>query len=99
MPTAERIDRSPGADHTDGFETVAHRMPMLSLEKLTPNRRDADGQPVPYEVQLDAWYARRLKDLELAPSTSPSFCAIKRPMASVPAPGANGTTILTGFSG
>ncbi|MBK8590784.1 MAG: NAD-dependent DNA ligase LigA [Sandaracinaceae bacterium] len=42
-------------------------MPMLSLEKLTPNRRDADGQPVPYEVQLDAWYQRRLKDLELGP--------------------------------
>ena len=67
VPTEERIDRSPGVDHTDGFETVAHRMPMLSLEKLTPNRRDADGQPVPYEVQLDAWYQRRLKDLELGP--------------------------------
>jgi DNA ligase (NAD+) len=67
VPTEERIDRSPGVDHTDGFETVAHRMPMLSLEKLTPNRRDVDGQPVPYEVQLDAWYQRRLKDLELGP--------------------------------
>ena len=70
VPADERIDRAPGADHTEGFETVAHRMPMLSLEKLTPNRRDAEGQPVPYEVQLDAWYARRLKDLELGAGAS-----------------------------
>ena len=69
VPTEERIDRSPGVDHTDGFETVAHRVPMLSLEKLTPNRRDADGQPVPYEEQLSAWFERRLKDLELPPGS------------------------------
>jgi DNA ligase (NAD+) len=70
VPADERIDRSPGVEHTDGFETVAHRVPMLSLEKLTPNRRDAEGQSVPYEVQLDAWFQRRLKDLELPPGSA-----------------------------
>lgn len=65
IPAEERFDREPGSEHTDGFETVPHRAPMLSLEKLTPNRRDKDGEPVPYEEQLDAWYKRRFKDLEL----------------------------------
>jgi DNA ligase (NAD+) len=61
----ERVDTSPGAEHTEGFETVEHRMPMLSLEKLTPNRRDTAGNPVPIAAQMDAWFARRRKDLEL----------------------------------
>jgi DNA ligase (NAD+) len=62
----ERVDTSPGAEHTEGFETVEHRVPMLSLEKLTPNRRDSAGHPVPIGAQMDAWFARRRKDLELA---------------------------------
>ena len=61
----ERIDTAPGAEHTDGFETVDHRVPMLSLEKLTPNRKDSKGEPVPLEEQLTQWYARRYKELEL----------------------------------
>jgi DNA ligase (NAD+) len=60
-----RIDERPGADHTDGFETVAHRMAMLSLEKLSPNRKDSKGDPMPLEEQLANWYDRRKKELDL----------------------------------
>src|SRR5262245_20195271 len=31
VPAGERLDAQPGADHTEGFVTVEHRMPMLSL--------------------------------------------------------------------
>lgn len=65
VPYAERPTATPGADHAEGFETVAHRVPMLSLEKLTPSRRDAEGAYVSVEAQLVQWYARRKKDLEL----------------------------------
>jgi DNA ligase (NAD+) len=61
---AERLDVQPGEDHTAGFETVEHRVPMLSLEKLTPNRRDSSGAPVPISDQLAAWFRRRKKELE-----------------------------------
>jgi DNA ligase (NAD+) len=63
----ERLDRAPGADHTEGFVQVEHRVPMLSLEKLTPNRKDSRGQPMPLGEQLAQWWARRREDLELAP--------------------------------
>ncbi len=59
-----RIDAQPGEDHTAGFETVEHRVPMLSLEKLSPNRRDSNGEPMPIADQLSAWFHRRLKELE-----------------------------------
>lgn len=65
LPEEERLDRSPGADHTDGFVQVAHRVPMLSLEKLSKNRRDSRGEPMPIEEQLETWYERRKKDLGL----------------------------------
>src|SRR5689334_11629169 len=39
VPEGERLDATPGADHTEGFQTVEHRSPMLSLEKLSPARR------------------------------------------------------------
>ena len=61
----ERIDRKPGEDHAEGFVQVAHRVPMLSLEKLSPNRRDSKGEPVPIAEQLAAWHTRRLAELEL----------------------------------
>ena len=62
---SERIDTQPGQDHTAGFETVEHRVPMLSLEKLSPNRRDSSGTPMPFSEQLEAWYRRRQKELEV----------------------------------
>jgi DNA ligase (NAD+) len=61
----ERVDAEPGEDHTAGFETVEHRVPMLSLEKLSPNRRDSNGEPMPIADQLSAWFRRRLKELEV----------------------------------
>jgi DNA ligase (NAD+) len=66
VPSSERLDARPGMDHTEGFQTVEHRFPMLSLEKLSPSRRDNKGAAVPLPEQLDAWYDRRRKDLELA---------------------------------
>jgi DNA ligase (NAD+) len=66
LAAEDRIDAQPGADHTEGFETAAHVAPMLSLEKLTPNRKDSKGQPVPIEEQLSQWYERRREELELA---------------------------------
>lgn len=67
LSRGERLDAAPGADHTDGFETVEHREPMLSLEKLTPNRKDSQGNPVPIDEQLAQWFVRRQKELELPP--------------------------------
>jgi len=62
---ADRVGATPGEDHTTGFETVEHRVPMLSLEKLSPNRRDSNGEPMPIADQLSAWFKRRLKELEV----------------------------------
>jgi DNA ligase (NAD+) len=70
VPSTERLDARPGADHTEGFQTVEHRSPMLSLEKLSPARRDSKGEPVPLSEQLGAWYDRRRKDLELGPDAA-----------------------------
>jgi DNA ligase (NAD+) len=63
-----RVDSKPGADHTEGFTQVVHSVPMLSLEKLTPNRKDAQGAPMPLAEQLAQWVERRREDLELSPS-------------------------------
>ena len=62
---AERLDAQPGQDHTAGFETVEHRVPMLSLEKLSANRRDSSGEPMSIADQLSAWFRRRKKELEV----------------------------------
>lgn len=62
---SERLDTQPGEDHTAGFETVEHRVPMLSLEKLSPNRRDSSGETMPLSDQLSAWFRRRKKELEV----------------------------------
>lgn len=66
LAASERLDVAPGADHTEGFAQVEHRVPMLSLEKLTPNRRDSKGQAMPLGEQLATWWERRREDLELA---------------------------------
>src|SRR5262249_22825696 len=65
LPASERIDTRPGDEHSVGFETVEHRVPMLSLDKLSPNRRDSSGQPMPLIDQVRAGYERRLSDLEV----------------------------------
>ena len=65
IDASERIDMQPGQDHTAGFETVEHRVPMLSLEKLSPNRRDSAGEPMSLADQLSAWFRRRRKELEV----------------------------------
>jgi DNA ligase (NAD+) len=65
LDASERLDVQPGQDHTAGFETVEHRVPMLSLEKLSPNRRDSSGEPMPLSDQLSAWFRRRRKELEV----------------------------------
>lgn len=61
----QRLDQKPGSDHTAGFQQVQHRVPMLSLEKLSNARRDSQGNPMPLLEQLEAWWKRRRKDLEL----------------------------------
>lgn len=66
VAVAERLDAQPGADHTEGFVTVEHRVPMLSLEKLSPARRDSKGEAMAVGDQLRAWSERRRKELELA---------------------------------
>jgi DNA ligase (NAD+) len=66
LPPGERLDAKPGSDHTEGFQEVAHVVPMLSLEKLTPNRRDSKGEAVPIGEQLALWFERRRKELDLA---------------------------------
>ncbi len=66
LAESERIDAKPGADHTEGFQTVQHRVPMLSLEKLSSARRDSKGEAMAIAEQLAAWHDRRRKDLELA---------------------------------
>ena len=63
-----RPDQKPGDDHTEGFAQVEHVVPMLSLEKLSPNRRDSKGAAVPMLEQLSQWVERRRKELELAPA-------------------------------
>lgn len=68
LAPSERLDTKPGAEqHTEGFQEVEHRVPMLSLEKLTPNRKDSKGEAMPIAEQLGQWIDRRRKDLELAP--------------------------------
>ncbi len=66
LPEDERIDRKPGAEHTEGFHTAEHRIPMLSLEKLSPNKRGGDGEYLPIGGQLEAWFDRRRQDLGLS---------------------------------
>lgn len=62
---SERLDLQIGQEHTAGFETAEHRVPMLSLEKLSPNRRDSSGKPMPIVEQLSAWFQRRKNELEV----------------------------------
>jgi DNA ligase (NAD+) len=51
----ERYTASVGDDHSAGFTTVEHRIPMLSLEKLTHHRHDSPRD------QLCHWYRTTLR--------------------------------------
>jgi DNA ligase (NAD+) len=90
VPAGERLDAQPGADHTEGFVTVEHRVPMLSLEKLSPARRDSKGESMPLADQLRAWYERRRKELELAPEA---------PLALMVEPKIDGISVSLTYSG
>jgi DNA ligase (NAD+) len=60
VPEAERYGKKPGDDRTPGFQTVEHKVPMLSLEKAS---RDDDSSA---EDKLREWDKRTRKLLELA---------------------------------
>jgi len=64
LPAEERVDAAPGAEHTEGFVQVAHRVPMLSLEKLSPSKKDGKGADVTLLMQLTQWIERRRGELE-----------------------------------
>jgi DNA ligase (NAD+) len=82
IPAAERHQRTPGDDHSEGFQTIRHDQPMLSLEKAN-TEADAfvvDGEDVPPERlpddrdfrrrtawgKLEAWERARRRDLGIA---------------------------------
>ncbi|UJR80651.1 hypothetical protein [Sandaracinus amylolyticus] len=67
------IDARPGADHTEGFTSVVHEVPMLSLDKLSHGRRDERGAPIPMRDQLEAWIARRAIELAMPEGTMPAL--------------------------
>ena len=65
VPPERRFGAELTSDHTEGFEQFEHLVPMLSLEKLTPARRDEAGEPIGLFHQLGAWIERRRRELEL----------------------------------
>jgi DNA ligase (NAD+) len=82
VPEQERATRAVGDDHSEGFATVRHREPMLSLEKanteagfFTSEGQDVAVDQLPAERdfrrrtawgKLEAWERARRKDLGLA---------------------------------
>ena len=81
LPAAERYGQTPGDDHTAGFTTIRHRLPMLSLEKaatdpaLVVDGRDLAVADIPLEPKerkrsalglLEHWETRTRKGLGLA---------------------------------
>ena len=66
LVTPDSPTQRVGAPAGGTLGDVEHRVPMLSLEKLSPNRRDSKGEPLPLSEQLANWYDRRRKDLELS---------------------------------
>ena len=53
IPSKDRYTAGFGDDTTSGFAKVVHQTPMLSLEKLTQNKRDSKGQAI--DKQLTDW--------------------------------------------
>ena len=74
IPADERHQRTPGDDHVEGFQTVRHDQPMLSLEKANT---EADafvvaGEDVPPErlAGLDEAVRKRTAWAKLSPNRS-----------------------------
>lgn len=84
LPEEERYTRSVGDDHSDGFATVVHTTPMLSLEKAATrpeHLRDGGADLLPEDAQklprwesetawgkLKAWERRTLEAIGSQPS-------------------------------
>ncbi len=82
VPLDQRHQQKPGSDHSDGFQTVRHDLPMLSLEKANTEAGAfvVEGEDVPVAQlpiererlkrtswgKLEAWERARRKDLDLA---------------------------------
>ena len=66
LPPERRIDFVPWADHTPGFTQVEHRVPMLSLEKISQSDGSDGNNRTPLIEQLASWYDRRKRDLGIA---------------------------------
>jgi len=81
VPAADRYGQTPGDDHTAGFTTIRHRLPMLSLEKaatdpaLVVDGRDLSVDDIAAEAKerkrtalglLEMWETRTRKALGLA---------------------------------
>ena len=66
VPAQERIGLTPGSDQSDGFKKIQHRLPMLSLEKVSPSQKDKTGQPIPLIEQITSWYEQRKTDIGIA---------------------------------
>ena len=99
IPADQRHGQAPGDDHTAGFATVRHRLPMLSLEKaatdpaLVPEGRDVELDALPDDAkerkrtslgQLEQWEARTRRALDLAP---------EQPLALVVEPKIDGISV------
>jgi len=81
VPAEERHQRTPGDDHSEGFQTVRHSQAMLSLEKANTEAGAfvVEGEDVPIERipvererrrrtawgKLEQWEKARRKDLGL----------------------------------
>jgi DNA ligase (NAD+) len=66
LATDQRVTNRVGDDTTSGFAKVTHREPMLSLEKLTPNKRNTHGQAILIDDQLADWLSGLAKSLDQA---------------------------------
>lgn len=66
LAEAERYTAGFGDDRQGGFAKVRHAVPMLSLEKLTPSRRDSQGRSRSLRDQMQDWYEGVERQLDLA---------------------------------
>jgi DNA ligase (NAD+) len=81
IPLEQRHQHTPGSDHVEGFQTIRHELPMLSLEKANTEAGAfvVEGEDVPVDRlpvdreqrrrtafgKLEAWERARRRDLDL----------------------------------